>query len=104
MYGTPQPGMPCPSYTVSTCFWRSMAIEMARRTRTSLKGGLSWASARPNGASTFLYSCTTAVGFVLRTVSTSARVASHRTSLCPVRKAARRVAASGVERMTYSFT
>src|SRR5467141_928092 len=37
MYGTPQPGMPWPSYTVSTCFWRSLAMEMARRTRTSLR-------------------------------------------------------------------
>src|SRR5262245_63771068 len=30
MYGTPQPRMPCPSYTVSSCFWRSIAMEMAR--------------------------------------------------------------------------
>ena len=84
--------MPWPSYTVSTCVWRSMAIEMARRTRRSLNGGLSWARARPNGVRVFLNVCPTAVGFVLRTVSTSEGVASEMKSLCPVRKAATRVA------------
>src|SRR2546428_443284 len=68
MYGTPQPGMPWPSKTVSTCFCRSIAMEMARRTRTSLKGGLSWARARPNGASTLFISCTTARGRGFRQV------------------------------------
>ena len=103
MYGTPQPRMPWPSNTVSTCFWRSMAIEIARRTRTSLKGGLSWASARPNGASVLWNACTTRVGIRLaRRVSTSDGLATQMKSLWPVRKAASRVAASGVERMMYS--
>src|SRR5216683_1358107 len=95
MYGTPQPRMPWPSYTVSTCFWRSTAIEMARRTRRSLKGGLSCASANPNGVSVLWYDCTTAAGLVLRMVSTSEGLASEMKSLCPVRNAATRVAVPG---------
>ena len=51
---------------------------------------------------TVMISCTTAVGFVFRSVSTSARLCSPKISLCPLRKAARRVAASGVERIRYS--
>ena len=81
-----------------------MAMEMARRTLTSLKGGLSWASARPNTVCTVLYSCTAAAGVVLRMAAASARLATKWMSLCPERKAARRVAASGVERMWYSST
>jgi hypothetical protein len=48
-------------------------------------------------------SWTIAVGFVLSTAFTSARLWSPRISLCPVRKAAQRVAASGVDRMRYSL-
>ena len=81
-----------------------MAIEMARRTRTSLNGGRSWASARPNGVSVNGTACTTALGFVLRTFSTSDRLWTARKSLWPVRNAAVRVAESGVERITYSST
>ena len=43
-------------------------MDMARRTRTSLKGGLSWLKVRPNGARTVVFSCTTAVGLVFSTV------------------------------------
>ena len=81
-----------------------MAMEMARRTRTSLNGGLSCASASPNGASVLWYDCVTAAALVFRTVSTSPGLASQMMSLCPVRNAAMRVAASGVERMMYSST
>ncbi len=77
-------------------------MEMARRTRTSLNGGLSWASASPNGASVLWYACTSALGLVLRIVSTSQGLARQMMSLCPVRKAAIRVASSGVDRMMYS--
>ena len=42
-----------------------MAIEMARRTRTSLNGGLSCASASPNGASVLWNDCVTAAVLVL---------------------------------------
>src|SRR5437867_2846223 len=66
MYGTPHPAMPWPSYTVSTCLWRSMAIDTARRTRTSLKGGRSCARARPKGASGLWHDCPTIAGLVLR--------------------------------------
>ena len=74
----------------------------ARRTRTSLNGGLSWASATPNGASVLWYACTTALGLVLRRISASDGLATQMKSAWPVRKAASRVAASGVERMMYS--
>ena len=39
--GAERVGTPCPSSTPSISDWRSMAIEMARRTRTSLKKGCS---------------------------------------------------------------
>ena len=79
-------------------------METARRTRTSLNGGLSWASATPNGVRVLWKECTTALAFVFLMVSTSDGLASQMMSLCPVRKAAIRVAASGVERITYSST
>ena len=56
----------------------------------------------PNGASVLWYDCTTVCGFVLRTTSTSDGLATQMKSAWPVRNAASRVAASGVERMTYS--
>jgi hypothetical protein len=50
----------------------------------------------------FLYSSMMAAGVVFLTVSVSPMPASHMTSLCPVRNAAVRVAASGVDRTMYS--
>src|SRR4029450_91174 len=85
-----------------TCFCRSIAIEIGRRTRRSLKGARSRASASPNGARVFLTPCTTEDGLLLRIASASDRLATQRMSLCPVRKAASRVAESGADRMTYS--
>src|ERR1700682_4823815 len=96
MYGTPHPGIPWPSNTVSTCFCRSMAIEIARLTLTSLKGGLSCARARPKGARVLAYAWIAAAELVFRTISASAGLACQMMSLCPERNAARRVAASGV--------
>ncbi len=65
---------------------------------------MSWASAIPNGVRVLWYECTCTFAFVLRSVSTSEGLASQMKSLCPVRNAAIRVAASGVERITYSST
>jgi hypothetical protein len=58
-----------------------MAIDSARRTRTSLNGGRSWASASPNGVIEGVSACTMAAGFVLRTASTSDALCSGRKSL-----------------------